>query len=86
MKGDFESELGALRVCMIVEIQVLLAPFLAFASTYNVSKAHNMLALMLNSHFKSLDVMKTFVGWEKTIQMVVEYDSKTLLPLLVVSF
>jgi hypothetical protein len=71
---------------MMVEIQVVLAPFLAFAFTYNVSKAHNILALMLNPHFKSLDVVKTFVRWEKTIQMVVEYDSKTLLPLLVVAF
>jgi hypothetical protein len=30
--------------------------------------------------------MKTFVGREKVIQMVAEYDSKTLLPLLVVAF
>jgi hypothetical protein len=67
VKGDFESKLGALQVCMMVEIQVLLAPFLAFASTYNVNKAHNMLALMLDPRFKSHDVMKAFVGWEKTI-------------------
>ncbi len=86
VREDFEFELGALRVCTMVEIQVVLAPFLAFASTYNASKAHNMLALMLDSHFKSLDVVETFVGWEKMIQMVVEYDSKTLLPLLVATF
>jgi hypothetical protein len=41
-----------------------------------------MLTLMLDPHFTSFDVVKTFVGREKMILMVVEYDSKTLLPLL----
>jgi hypothetical protein len=62
VRGDFEFKLEALQVCMMVEIQVVLALFLAFASTYNVNKAHNMLALMLNPCFKSLDVVKAFVG------------------------
>jgi hypothetical protein len=39
VREDFEFELGALQVCMMVEIQVVFAPFLAFASTYNASKA-----------------------------------------------
>jgi hypothetical protein len=39
-----------------------------------------MLTLMLDSRFKSLDVVKAFVGWVKVIQIVVEYDNKTLLP------
>ncbi len=86
MKGDFEFKLEALWVCTMVEVQATLAPFLAFASTYNASKAHNMLALMLDTHLKSLDVVKTFVGWEKVIHMVTKYDNKTLLPLLVVAF
>jgi hypothetical protein len=43
-------------------------------------------ALMLDSCFKSLDVVKTFVGWGRVIQVVVEYDNKTLLPILVVAF
>ncbi len=84
VKGDFESELKALRVCMMIEVQAFLAPFLAFASNYNASKAHKKLALMLDPHFKLLNVMKTFVGWEKVIQMVAKYDNKTLLLLLVV--
>ncbi len=65
LKGDFDSKLGALRVCMMAKIQVVLAMFLAFASTYNASKADNMLALMLDPCFKSFDVVKAFVGWEK---------------------
>lgn len=60
--------------------------FLAFASTYNANNTHKMLALMLDPYFKSFDVMKTFVGHAKVIQMMVEYGNKILLPLLMVAF
>jgi hypothetical protein len=45
-----------------------------------------MLALIWDPHFKSLDVVKTFVGQEKMIQMVAKYDDKILLLLLVATF
>jgi hypothetical protein len=45
-----------------------------------------MLALMLDSHFKSFDVLKMFVEWAKVIQIVAKYDNKILLPLLVFAF
>jgi hypothetical protein len=64
---------------VIAKVQVFLVLFLAFASTFNVSKAHNMLVLILDQHFKSLDAMKVVVGRAKLIQMVVEYDTKTLM-------
>jgi hypothetical protein len=67
VKGDFESELGALQVCMMADVLVVLVLFLAFASTYIFSKVHNMLVLMLDLHFKSFNVMKSFVGQEKVI-------------------
>ncbi len=41
---------------------------------------------MLDPHFKSLDATKTFVGCVKVTQMVVGYDNKTLMPILVVAF
>jgi hypothetical protein len=63
-----------------------LASFLAFTSSENASKAHNMLALILDLWFKPLNVVKAFVGWAKMIQIAVEYDNKILLPLLVASF
>jgi hypothetical protein len=56
--GDLESKLGALQVCMMVEVQVVLAPFLAFTSFYNASKVHNMLALLLDPWFESYGVVK----------------------------
>ncbi len=84
MKGDFES--GALRMHMMVEVQAILAPFLAFTFSYNANKVHNMLTLMLEPHFLSFDMVKAFIGQAKVIQIVVKYDSKILLPLLVVFF
>ncbi len=63
-----------------------MVPFFAFASTYNAKKVHNMLALMLDQQFKSLDAVKAFVEWAKVIQMVIEYDNKILLPFLMVIF
>jgi len=61
LKGDFENELGALQVRMMAEVQAILASILAFTSFNNVSKVHNMLALILNLWFKPLNVVKTFV-------------------------
>jgi hypothetical protein len=45
-----------------------------------------MQVLMLDSHFKSFNVVKAFVGQAKVIQIVIEYHNKTLLQLLVVTF
>jgi hypothetical protein len=71
---------------MMPKVLVALFPFLSFASTYNVTKVHNMLVLMLDLHFKSLDVVKAFVRRAKVIQIVAEYDIMTLMPLLVATF
>jgi hypothetical protein len=49
VKGDFEAELQTFHMHMMGEVLVALVPFLAFAYAYNLSKAHNMLALMLDS-------------------------------------
>jgi hypothetical protein len=37
-------------------------------------------------NFKSFDVVKGFIGREKVIQMVVEFDNRTLMPLLMAIF
>ncbi len=70
----------------MAKVQVVLAPFVAFTSFYNTNQAHNMLTLMLDLCFKSLDVVKAFVGWANVIQIVVEYVNKTVLSLLVAAF
>jgi hypothetical protein len=55
---------------MMVQILVVLSPFLAFAYANEPSKVHNKLAQMLDMHFRSLGVMKTLVKWANVIQMV----------------
>jgi hypothetical protein len=63
VRGDFEYELGALFICMMVEIKVILAPFLAFASTYIVAKVHNMLEIMLDPTVQILGYFKS-ICWK----------------------
>jgi hypothetical protein len=71
---------------MMAKIKVILVPFLAFASAYIVAKVHNMLELMLDPRFKSLDISKAFVGRAKVIHMVAKYDTKSLMLLLMATF
>jgi hypothetical protein len=52
VKGDFDFELQTLSMHMMGEVMVVLAPFLAFATTYITTKAHNMLVLMLDPRFQ----------------------------------
>jgi hypothetical protein len=70
VRGDFDYELQALWMHMMGEVTVVLAPFFTFASTYIATKAHNMLTLMQDLCFKSLDVVKGFVRRANVIQMV----------------
>ncbi len=59
--------------------------FLEFLKTFDFHQVHNMLALMLNFHFKSLWVAKHFVGGGNTISLV-EYDVKKVIHLLMIIF
>jgi hypothetical protein len=45
-----------------------------------------MLALMLNPHVKSLWVVGIYVGHENAICLVVEYDAKEVISLLMTIF
>jgi hypothetical protein len=86
VRKNFGFKLQSLCMHMTTKVHAILVPFLAFASTYYANKAYNMLALMLDPHLKSLDVVKTFVKCVKVTHMVIGYDNKTLMPILVVAF
>jgi hypothetical protein len=62
VKGDFKYKFRAFQVHIIVKLMAILVPFLSFTYTYSVSKVQNMLVLKLDLCFKSLEVVKTFVG------------------------
>jgi hypothetical protein len=63
-----------------------LKPFLEFLKSFDFYQIHNLLALMLDPHFKSLQVMKSFVGHNNAICLTIEYDVKKVIFLLMTFF
>ncbi len=53
-----------------------------FLHTFDKRKGHNMLVLMFDPKFKSMRLITMFMGHENATIVVVEYDEKLLLPLL----
>lgn len=66
LKGDFEFKLWTFCMQMMAKVWVALVPLLSFAFTYSVSKAHNMFVLMLDLHFKSLNVVENICKENKS--------------------
>jgi hypothetical protein len=59
-------------------------PFLLlFMKSITTTGVHNMLALMLELRFKRLKCVIDFLGHDKAKLLVVKYDNKILIPLLV---
>jgi hypothetical protein len=52
--------------------------FLAFVSIYDHAKAHNMMAIMLDFHFKNMKSVRNFVSDIVALQIVIEYDINIL--------
>jgi hypothetical protein len=52
----------------------VLDPFLLFMLSFQQDKIHNMLAMMLDPHFKRLGLLIQYVGKERTLQIASEYD------------
>ncbi|KAJ7552447.1 hypothetical protein O6H91_06G055400 [Diphasiastrum complanatum] len=84
--GDFDAELELLNAHMKNEMVGVLEPFLSCLVSFSARKAHNILALMLDPHFKGLSLVRDYVGRDAAIQIVGEYDVKVLIPLLVTCF
>ena len=78
---DLEQEL--LYGCMAFESIVVIKPCLAFAIDFTCEKTHNMLLLMIDPRYKGLHVIIDYVGREKAMHIMAEYDQLVLVPLLV---
>jgi hypothetical protein len=48
VRGNFESKLQVLCMCMMLEVMAILLPFMSFATIYNANKTHNMFMFMLD--------------------------------------
>ncbi len=60
------------------EVCGVLDSFFSFLRNFEKRKAHNMLSLMLDPKFKSFHLVSSFVGREVDVNIVDEYDRRTL--------
>jgi len=65
------------------EVCGVLDSFLSFLKKYENKKTHNMIFVMLDPRFKSLQILSSFVGWGKGVSLVEKYDRKFLYHMLV---
>jgi hypothetical protein len=56
--------------------------FLSFLKRFEERKTYNMFLLMLDTQFKSLQLVSSFVNHEQGISIIKEYDRKPLHPML----
>ncbi len=61
----------------------VLQPFMSFLDGFQKKRGHNMLVLMFNLRFKSLQLVTNYIGHNKTSALVVQYDVGLLLFLLI---
>jgi hypothetical protein len=66
---------------MLREVIEVIKPFLLFLKTFYQQNVHNMFAIMLDPHFKFLQIVENYVGCGKTICFASEYDVKAMIPL-----
>jgi hypothetical protein len=62
--NDFDFELLHLGHQMQIEVIGVLKLLLAFASSFQPRHAHNMLIIMFDQHFKNLQLIGDYVGFE----------------------
>jgi hypothetical protein len=83
---EFHLELLIIRKNMWQEIIKVIKQFLLCLKIFDPQNVHNMIAIMLDPCFKSLQVVENYVGHGKIIHLAFKYDIKTMIPLLMTSF
>jgi hypothetical protein len=76
--GNIAFELFLFTTNMKKEVCDVLKSFLSLLRRYEERKSHNMLCLMLDSRFKSLCLISSFIGREKGLNIVEKYDRQSL--------
>ncbi len=71
----FDVKLEILYGRMACEMINVLKLFLAFFMTFNVVIAQNMCTLQLDPSFKGLQCIMEYVGQDKVVTIVEEYDN-----------
>jgi len=65
---------------------VVLEPFLSFMFFFQPSKVHNMLALMLDPHYKGLGLVIRYVGKQRVFHVIDKYDKEVLFLLFLCAY
>jgi len=80
---DFDTKLQVLHQQMRKQVVTVLSTFFSFMVTFKEHKAHNILSMMLAPCYKGLGLVIQYVGKDKTMQIICEYDKYVLFPFLV---
>ncbi len=83
---NFDGVLHLFQQWMQKQVVQVLNPFLSFMASFQKAKAHNMLAVMLNPCFKGLGLVIQYVGKERTLHIVGEYDCHVLFPFIICAY
>jgi len=71
---------------MQIEVINVIKPFLDFLRSFDAQQVHNMMLIMLDTHFKALQIVESLVGCRNAIRLTFEYDAKVVILLLMVCF
>ncbi len=83
---NFDGELQVFQQHVQKHVIQVLEPFLSFMLCFQSCKAHNMLTMMLDPHYKGLGLVIQNVGKERALQIANEYDRAILFPLFVCAY
>jgi hypothetical protein len=67
-----------------LEVTKVITPFLDLLRSFDAKYVHNMMAIMLDPHFKALWIVEGLVGCGNAIKLAFEYDAKVVILLLMV--
>jgi len=82
----FQAETLLLHRNMQLEVIKVIKPFLDFLRSFDAQQVHNMMVIMLDTHFKALRIVESLVGCRNAIRLTFEYDAKFVILLLMVCF
>jgi len=84
--NPFDLKLLLFQKYMWKEVVKVLQPFFSISIFFYSDQVHNMLVVMLDLQFKSLQVVEDLVGCGNAIWLISEYDLKAMIPLSMVRF
>ncbi len=89
MEDDLTANIKLRNLVMNMKKEVcgVIDHFFSFLTKYDEMKAHNMLSLMLDSKYKILRLISSFIGCEQGVLPIVEkYDRRSMFPMLLKSY